>query len=661
MTGEKIYFLTTAIDYVNNLPHIGTAYEKIGADVIARLKRLEGSEVFFLMGNDEHSINVKKEAQARGMDPLAYCDEMAERFQEIWRKLGISYDAFIRTTEPRHAEAVRALFLRIHDRGDIYPATYRGLYCDSCESFYREKDLVDGLCPQHGKKPRWIEEENYFFALSRYTEKIRELIETERLRILPKIRENEVLSILEGGLEDISISRSSFDWGIPLPIQEDHVIYVWFDALINYISAAGFGWDEVRFARLWPADLHVIGKDITRFHCIIWPAMLLSAGLEIPRMVFGHGFVYLKGEKMSKSLGNVVTPMDIVDHFGPDALRYYLLRESSFGKDGNFTWENFQERYNGDLANDLGNLLQRTLTMIRRYRSGKVPASRALEAEDEALKEDLIGLAEEVRALLDPARGDVEFHQALAKIWESIRRVNQYVDHTAPWSLQKKGLKERLDTVLRCTAEALRILSGILSPFLPHTAGAIQAQLGLDPAPPSLETLTAWDRIPPGTVVAKPSPLFPRITAEETEEGTADPPKARKKKEKGTGRPGGRGDKEEAASRGPQEERPEITIDEFARIDLRAGRVLKAERVPKTEKLVKLTVDIGEVRTVVASIGKAFAPEELEGRTVVVVANLKPTRIRGVLSEGMILAAGTDESLALLTLSGSVNPGERIR
>ncbi len=385
MTGAKTYFVTTAIDYVNNLPHIGTAYEKICADVIARFKRLEGEPVFFLMGNDEHSINVKREAQARGLEPHAYCDQMADQFRKIWKSLGISYDAFIRTTEERHAEAVSKLFQRIYENGDIYPSKYSGLYCESCETFYREKDLDDGKCPQHGTEPKWIEEDNYFFALSRYTERIEKIIEEKRLLILPEIRKNEILNILHGGLEDISISRSSFDWGIPLPIQPDHVIYVWFDALINYISAIGFGWDEGLFPQFWPADMHIIGKDITRFHCIIWPAMLLSAGLEVPRMVFGHGFVFLKGEKMSKTLGNVVTPMDIVDVYGPDALRYYLLRDSSFGKDGNFTWENFLERYNGDLANDFGNLLQRVLTMIRRYRSGTIPTPHALEKEDEAL------------------------------------------------------------------------------------------------------------------------------------------------------------------------------------------------------------------------------------------------------------------------------------
>jgi methionyl-tRNA synthetase len=568
---------------------------------------------------------------------------MADQFRQIWRSLGISYDAFIRTTDDKHARAVSALFQRIYDKGDIYPSKYSGLYCESCETFYRDKDLEDGRCPEHGTEPKWIEEDNYFFALSRYTEQIERIIEEKRFLILPEIRKNEVVNILQGGLEDISISRSSFDWGIPLPIEPNHVIYVWFDALINYISAIGFGWDEGLFPQFWPADLHIIGKDITRFHCIIWPAMLLSAGLEIPRMVFGHGFVSLKGEKMSKTLGNVVSPMDIVDVYGPDALRYYLLRESSFGKDGNFTWENFLERYNGDLANDFGNLLQRVLTMIRRYRSGEIPTPHGLEPEDEALKSDCLSLYSDVRSFLDPLRGDIDFHLALARIWESIRRTNQYVDHTAPWTLQKNGLEERLDTVLSCAAESLRIIGTVLAPFLPEAAKGLFEQLGVPDrlAGISCETTTVWEQIPQGTSVRKPRPLFPRIVAE-TEGPTT------------SGQP-------ESEAKGDAKRGDEVTIEEFNRIDIRTGKILKAERVPNTEKLLKLTVDIGERRTLVASIGKAFAPEALRGQTAVVVANLRPVRIHGILSEGMLLAAGTDEEMALVTLSGRVKPGERIR
>jgi len=650
MSGGEPYFLTTAIDYVNNLPHIGTAYEKIGADVIARFKRLEGYSVFFLMGNDEHSINVKKESHARGLDPQEYCDGMAARFRSIWQNLDISCDAFIRTTDEKHRQAVTTLFQRIHERGDIYPGTYKGLYCDSCETYYREKDLVEERCPQHGTEPRWIEEENYFFALSRYADRIEKLIRDRTFRILPEIRENEILNVLQAGLEDISISRSSFDWGIPLPIQPDHVIYVWFDALINYVSAIGYGWDEEHFARLWPARMHIIGKDITRFHCIIWPAMLLSAGLELPGTVFGHGFVSLKGEKMSKTLGNVVTPMELADVYGPDALRYYLLRETSFGKDGNFTWDNFLERYNGDLANDLGNLLQRALTMIHRYTSGTIPAPDRYLDEDLAVQQDCLGLYDEVRAFLDPQRGDIDFHMALIRIWETVRHANKYIDRSAPWDLNKKGDRPRLSTVLYTTAECLRFLGAILFPFLPGTSTGLLRQLGLPDAVGSLDPswFSAWGRLTPGTAVEKPEPLFPRI------ETKAHAPSPAGERPSASAKPAKSAKKKEPAA--PDQ----VPLDTFQLLDLRTGTILEAERIPKTDKLLKLTVDIGEPRTIVAGIGNSYDPESLKGRQVVVVANLKPATIRGVRSQGMVLAAGDEDILSLVTFSQPVSPGQKI-
>ncbi len=631
----KPFFITTAIDYVNNLPHIGTAYEKIGADALARFRRLEGQEVFFLMGNDEHSVNVKKEAQARGLAPQAYCDQMADAFLSIWKKLSISFDDFIRTTESRHRAAVQALFTQIYQAGDIYPGTYRGLYCDSCETFYREKDLPKGVCPQHGTQPRPLEEENYFFALSRYAGPIRRAIEDGRIRILPDIRKNEILSLLDMGLEDISISRSTFDWGIPLPIEPRHVVYVWFDALVNYISAIGYGWDMDRFRRTWPADIHVIGKDITRFHCLVWPAMLLSAGLELPRMVFGHGFVYLRGEKMSKSLGNIVRPLDIVDAYGSDALRYYLLRETPFGADGNFTWENFTERFNRDLANDLGNLLQRVLTMIRRYRDGRIPSPSALEKEDQALRDDCLGLYPKVKECLDPGRGDLDFHVALSRIWDTVRHANQYVDRTGPWDLHKKGLHERLNTVLYCAAECLRFLGAILYPFLPEGSGKLLSQIGWTGRtdPPCRSDLLEWGKLQIGNPVGKPEPLYPRIA-----DNRRDPPQTARTQADG----------ERPAQAEAPKVREEITLEEFNRVDLRVARILEAEKIPDTDKLLKLRLDLGEERTVVAGLGAALA-------------NLKPTRIRGIVSEGMVLAAGQGRSLALATLSDSAKPGDRLR
>lgn len=518
MTRHQRY-LTCAIDYVNSVPHIGTAYEKIGADILARFFRLMGDDVLLQLGNDEHSANVLKSAQEKGLDPKVYCDEMRPKFEDAWKGLNVSFDQFIQTSEPRHAEAVAELFKRINDNGDIYKKAYEGWYCESCEAFYTEKDLEDGVCPQHKKKPTWISEENYFFRLSNYRDFLLHHIEANPDFIKPAKRKNEIVAFLEQGLDDISVSRSSFNWGIPLPIQEDHVIYVWFDALINYLTGVGFPADEAKLNHWWPAQVHFIGKDITRFHCIIWPAMLKSAGVELPKTIFGHGFVYLKGEKMSKSLGNVVTPLDVLNEypdFGADALRFYLARSSSFGDDGDFTWEDFIARYNADLANGLGNLVSRTLGMVGRYQEGAVQPV-TLGDDEKALLAKADTIFKGVHEDLDPFQGDdIEFHKALEKIWSLITAVDQYIDQKQPWVLSKEGKSDELSVVLTTLVEAIRLVAILVLPFIPNSVAKIWQGLGFEEVEP-LSNVRFNDlmAVPfvrePHTLATKKLQLFPRI------------------------------------------------------------------------------------------------------------------------------------------------------
>lgn len=505
------YYLTTAIDYVNSIPHVGTSYEKILADVLARWKRLRGDEVFFLMGNDEHSQQVARKAAELGLDPRDYCDRMEAKFRETWAKLGLSFDRFIRTTEPAHARACQEIFRRLRDRGDVYRGVYRGLYCVGCEARKTESELVGGRCPNHPSTPlEPVEEENYFFRLSRYAEPVRRLIAGGGF-IDPAFRANEMLAVIDQGLEDISISRRSTRWGVPIPDDPDQVMYVWFDALINYVTAAGFPDDPARFARLWPADCHVIGKDITRFHAIIWPAMLLSAGIEPPRKLAVHGFVYIrKGAeryKMSKTLGTAIDPADVADRFGADSLRNYLLREVAFGQDGDFTWDKFLERTNNDLADKLGNLLNRVVSMTERYLGGTFATQGEPLPQDAALRQRLEGLAARVEPLMER----LEFHTALAEIWEAVGATNGYIDATAPWALHKQGRAAAVAGVLYRSAEALRTLAVLLSPFVPGTARRILQQLGIPEAPLRLELAKQPEYIRMGTRVQKGPVLFRKI------------------------------------------------------------------------------------------------------------------------------------------------------
>jgi len=634
------FYITTAIDYVNSFPHIGTAYEKITADCIARSKRLLGYDVRFCMGTDEHSINVKKKAAEEGLDPRTYCDRMVPHFENLWKKLSISYDDFIRTTEERHKVSVREIFRRIREAGDIYKASYKGWYCEGCEAFIQEKDLVDGKCPHHNKKPAWIEEENYFFRLSKYAEPLLKRIRDYPDFIRPETRKNEIVRLIEGGLEDISVSRSGFDWGIPLPDDPGHVIYVWFDALINYISSLGFGGgDESAFRRYWPADLHVIGKDITRFHCVIWPAMLMSAGVEPPRSVFGHGFIYHRGEKMSKSLGNVVDPLDIVDGFGADPLRYFLLREVVYGQDGDFTFERFIERYNSDLANDLGNLVSRTITMIHRYLGGTFPEGATPGAE--GLSNGFPDYARRWREAIE--RYDLS--GACDVAWEYIRRANRTIEERAPWRLAKDPQKrDELVSVLHDMASVLSGVAVLLYPYMPESCEKIWSAFGnggklgdfrFDPGHGADITIHA-----PGKVeVKRIDALFPRI--EEKRGVTVEHQENESVEESGG--------------------KETISFEDFQKLDIRVGTIERAEKVEGSKKLLRLKIDDGMGgRQVLAGLAEFIDPETLVGKQVVFVANLKPRKMMGEYSQGMVLAAESGDGYRLVIPDGEVVPGARV-
>ncbi len=634
------YYITTAIDYVNSRPHLGTAYEKIGADCIARYRRLRGDDVYFLMGTDEHSQNVADRAAEQGLDPQAFCDQMTVHFEKAWAALNISHDDFIRTTQPRHVETVQALLTRLHENGDIYQGLYKGHYCVSCESFLQEADLIDGQCKTHKKPAEWIEEENYFFALTKYEEQLKKLLTEDPTFVQPETRRNEVLGILEGGLQDISISRSGTTWGIPIPFDPDTRTYVWFDALINYVSGVGFAADRSLYEKWWPCDCHVIGKDIIRFHCVIWPAMLLSAGLPLPKQVYAHGFVYFKGEKFSKSRGVIVDPLEAADLFGADALRYFLMREVSWGQDGDFSWERFTDRFNADLANDLGNLVNRVRTLIAKQ-GGQVARP---QGDGEQLDRELAAKAVDVRDRFGAHADKFEFHQALAAVWELVQLCNAYVERTAPWNLAKPdGDAARLSAVLYNLAEAVRWIAVLVSPVLPTKADQIFDGLGLDggTAEAGFAALERWAGPEEFSGIDRGKALFPRIDKKKLKQQATEAPVAEAK----------------------AEETNLISIDDFFKVDLRVGKVVEAERVEKADRLLRLQVDVGgQQRQLVAGIAQHYEPQDLVGQHVVVVANLQPAKIRGVESQGMLLAAsGADGTVTIVQPLKAVESGSQVK
>lgn len=649
------FYITTAIDYVNSRPHLGTAYEKITADVIARYKRLCGIPTHFLMGNDEFSQNVYRRAKEQGLDPLAYCDRMEEVFRGVWARLDISYDDFIRTTQPRHRTGVTELVRRIRDRGDIFEGFYEGWYCESCEAFKQEKDLIDGLCPIHTTKPEWIKEKNYFFRLSKYAQPLLDFYREHPTFLQPDIRRNEILRLIEGGLEDISVSRAGQLWGIPLPFDAGSVVYVWFDALTNYISAVGYGADEDLFHRWWPANLHVVGKDITRFHCVIWPAMLLSAGLPLPRQVFGHGWVHFKGQKMSKSLGNIIDPLDAVDRFGPDPLRLYLVKEIAYGQDGDFSWERFEERYNVDLANNLGNLVSRIAAMVDRYQKGDLAA---VNGAPELLQE----VAQQAVADYRTAMDRYALHEAAASAYRIVDVTNEYIAANEPWALARDAANQaRLNQVLYNAAEAVRVVGVLLLPIMPRAAAEILTRMGewRPLGELTLDDGATWTTSRPRRII-KGDALWPRL-----EEARAVVPKGERPMSVDSPKVPAQSDPDVPPATPPPHAAADsrISIDDFLKVEMRTVKVVAAERVPNSRKLLKLDVDMGtERRTVVAGIADAYEPDALVGKTFIIVANLKPAKLMGVESNGMILAASAEGGRPMLVqVDGDPAPGTRVR